>query len=106
MNRSAITRAALRGRTARQGAAGVVVRFRGADITVTLTARDPDLTLAGGGHRREARWRIRMPGEIQPEPAEREQIVNLATAKIYTITGCIVAAGGRSQEHIVEAVEQ
>lgn len=83
----------------------VDVIFRGETVRVHISPGDPSLDLGSGGFRSGATWRVRVPATLQPAPAAKEVMTEIATGRKFYVTTCIPAPPDSAmvREHIVEA---
>lgn len=84
---------------------GVRVLFRTQPMDIPQPSVDPSLVLESGGYREDAVFKLRFPASVQPPPAPKEVVTEVATGRRYHITTCVPAAtdAPHVHEHIVEA---
>jgi hypothetical protein len=99
-----IERAAKKAAAARREAFGSKFSFRGAEVEGTISVSRQPIQLESGGYRAAGLATIRLSAEIQPAPAEQEEILEIATG----VTWYVIARPGTNahnpiaQEHVFD----
>lgn len=79
MDRSDIEEFSRDAAASRREAFGAKFNFRGAEVEGTISISKQPIQLQSGGFRSAGLATIRLPADIQPPPAEEEEILELAT---------------------------
>jgi hypothetical protein len=94
-----IERAAKKAAAARREAFGSKFSFRGAEVEGTISVSRQPIQLESGGYKLAGLATIRFPADIQPSPAEQEEILELATGDTWYV---IARPGTNSQNPLAQ----